>query len=164
MFIVIVGLIFCSCTTPVSKYLIKPVMEEPFKEELINGIKNDTTLYRKKQIEEIRAGKLLFPYSEFDDLRMYSFNRETRKKEFIRTLVSISAQKLLFFFNNPNNFGIAECGTSVPEIAFEFYFDKEVVGAIIISCNHKYAEWNPGHKIIYFGEMMNDSLVNTLMR
>lgn len=164
MFISIVGFFFCSCTIPISKYYIKPVMDDYFKEDVINGIKKDTTtLYRKNQIVNIQESKLLFPYKEFDELRVYKFNSEDRKKEFVRNLDSISAQKLLMFFNNPNNFGIAECGTPIPEAVFEFYFDNKLVGEVLISCNNKYAEWRPEHTSISFGEIINDSLVVALI-
>jgi hypothetical protein len=131
-------------------------MTDSFKNRIVEEIEINSTdsIYKRMQVFKMNNSKLLYPYHNFDELKLYKYNGFDAPIEFLKNIDSLNSYKLFEFINTPTNFGLSECGTTVPEFEIHFYYKKHCIGKVILSCDKKYIEWLPENELIYFGEIM----------
>lgn len=129
-------------------------------------IMNDLEDYKK-------VAKKLFPYSDFDSTvfilyetdgdQDHSIDLKKRAIASVKVMCPAKANLLLNIVNNPLNYSIGECGTSIPFSQVVFYLRKKKVRELTFSCGYSSLFAKPENNMI-IGNLnrQGDSLLTTL--
>ena len=129
-----------------------------------NSIMSDLEGYKK-------GTKKLFPYSDFDSTVFihyetdgdHSIDLKKRAIASVKVMCPAKANLLLNIVNNPLNYSIGECGTSIPFSQVVFYLRKKKVGELTFSCGYSSLFAKPeNNMIIGILNRQGDSLLTTL--
>jgi len=129
------------------------------KDSLLHKYWANEYTHQKNELHQfINGTSLLFPYQPVDSALFYFYEPASKDDAHLnlaqRTIKDISlicpekTQLLLNVINNPLNFGIGECGTSIPFAKITLFSQGEEIGEITFGCQYSMISTTPESPMI----------------